>query len=77
MNLDDGQLVPAGLPADLAVVVRRWQRLRSALLNAALTVHQMTCNIEVRIADCPNPECVYRIGLIDQTGWHPSDEQRP
>jgi hypothetical protein len=57
-----------GLPLPIALLVRDWGTLRAALENAAVALHAMTCDVSIRLARCPNPMCVYRVGLLDRTG---------
>lgn len=57
----------------LDIMVRDWEALRRALESAALTMHELHGGAGVRLAECPEPECVYRSGLLDRTGGSAPD----
>jgi hypothetical protein len=57
------------VPDVLAQLGRDWHALRTALHGASLAAHE-GCRgaAAVRLRECPSPECVYRVGLLDRTG---------
>lgn len=67
-----GQEQAAGVRSDLTPMEVDLACLWRALVGAALAAHVAHDAFgRVRLAQCPQPECVYRAGLLDRTSRWP------